>query len=368
MADAPSVELSFTPAGPEFSITEDCVMPTITAIAALKNYTPNAKAPVPLVFSWKATLIFKDAGCSYSCGRVIKHPELTQQGLSEKFPLKFTQVRGGDLTVSVTVTGGTLNVSKSSEKLKIIGTNPSVGTLTTYVQMPSRPGFRKLMRLESGLKQFRSPSCPLFSSDNFGGVGICQITKPAPSDDEVWSWKANVAAGWKLYQSKEQEAKNYVKNLKTGAEFQALVKAYNDNRIAKAKAAAAVTPGVAGTAGAQPTSAPTAPVPGLQPPPAGAGEVKPLTIELPDYTDEQLERDTLRGFNGWAGQLHEYKVKVDANGLLVVTMDASGLTGKAEWQLVTAADRTAYYDKIGLDQNKRGDPNYVDDVEKLSSF
>jgi hypothetical protein len=117
-----------------------------------------------------------------------------------------------------------------------------------------------------------------------------------------------LAGKWKLYQSKEQEAKNYVKNFKTGAEFQALVKAYNDARIAKAKTAAPATLGAAGAPGAQPTSAPPPPPPTPGPggttPPAGAGEVKPLTIELPDYTDEQLERDTLRGFNGWAGQLH----------------------------------------------------------------
>jgi len=93
-----------------------------------------------------------------------------------------------------------------------------------------------------------------------------------------------------------------------------------------------------------------------------------LIITLPPYTDEQLARDTLRGFNGWAGGLHEYRPKVDQNGLLAVTVGRSGTTGTAEWELVTKKERTAYYDMIGLDDNRRGDPDYVDDVLKQARY
>ena len=61
-------------------------------------------------------------------------------------------------------------------------------------------------------------------------------------------------------------------------------------------------------------------------------------------------------------------MKVDSNGLLVVTLNAAGSQGAAEWERVSAADRIAFYDKIGLASNRRGDPNYVDDVERQASF
>jgi hypothetical protein len=61
-------------------------------------------------------------------------------------------------------------------------------------------------------------------------------------------------------------------------------------------------------------------------------------------------------------------VKVDKDGLLIVTEDPSGTKGKAEWEQISAADRTAYYDSIQIAPNRRGDPNYVDDVEGQVSF
>ncbi len=355
MANVPAIVLSYEPAGPEFAISEDCIMPTITATATLQNITPDSK--LPLVYTWKASLVFKGVACAHSLSRVITHPDVTQKSGSNKFPIRFTQVRGGDLTISVTVQGGTLNLSKTSENLKVVGTNPSIGKLTSSLDVPRNAGFRKLMRLESRLRQFRAPSCPLFSADNLGGVGICQVTNPTPTADQVWSWKENVAAGWSLYQTKERVARAYPKHVRDSAEFKALVKAYNDQRHAKAVATAAAGAGAAPSAAGVAAGAA-----------AAAAAVRPLIIHLPDYTDEQLERDTLRGFNGYAGGLHEYRVQVDANGLLVVTEDKGGTTGTAHWEQLTAADRTAYYDKINLDANKRGDPNYVDDVEGQASF
>jgi hypothetical protein len=183
----------------------------------------------------------------------------------------------------------------------------------------------------------------LFSGDNAGGVGICQLTSPAPTDDQVWSWKENLKGGKALWTSKENVAKAYPDHVRKSSDFLALVKAYNDQRAASA-AAEAVKAG---------KPAPVTPA---------------VTVTLPDYTDDQLRLDTLRGFNGYAGQLHEYRVKVDANGLLVVTLGAGGAQGTAEWERISSADRIAFYDKIGLAANRRGDPNYVDDVERQATF
>ena len=154
--------------------------------------------------------------------------------------------------------------------MKVVGTNPGVSALAAAA--PANMSFRKLMRLESGLRQFLAPDCPLFSGDNAGGVGLCQLTVPAPTDDQVWSWKENLKAGATLWNSKESIAKAYPDRVRKSSDFQVLVKAYNDQRAATAVNAAknAGTP---------------------------APNMLPVAVTLPDYTADQLRLDTLRGFN-----------------------------------------------------------------------
>jgi hypothetical protein len=84
----------------------------------------------------------------------------------------------------------------------------------------------------------------------------------------------------------------------------------------------------------------------------GAGAAAAVT--LPDFTPEQLELDTLRGYNGYAGadgylpapSLHEFRVALDADGRLVVREE--GGRALAQWERVPASARPA-----------AGDPNYV---------
>ena len=329
--NTPALTLSYDPAGPQFPISEDCVMPTIKVTVALQNLTPTSQTPAQ--YQWKVTLKFGGQGCVHSLNRQISHPEINQATQTNVFTIPFAQVRGGELTISVSVRVGNVTVTATSEKLQVTGTNPSTSALMNAVL--TGDAFKKLMRLESGLRQFRGPTCPLFSGDNLGGVGICQITTPAPTDDQVWSWKENVRAGLDFYRSKENVARQYPRHVRDSQAFKALVKDYNDKRAAKSK--------------------PETPL-------------KALTITLPDYTAEQLERDTVRGFNGYAGGLHEYRVKVDAAGVLVVTGAAGGTTGTAEWEVISAEARIAEYDKLNIPANHRGDPNYVDDVYAQQAF
>lgn len=335
----PEVALSFNPTGPTFAISEQCAMPAITATATIKNITPDQA--VALQYQWNVTLTFKGGSCAHAQNRTTAHTPITTVTTKNQLAIPFTQIRGGELLVKVTVRVGNSTLSAQSNGLKVVGTNPSTSTLAAAA--PANTSFRKLMRLESGLRQFLAPECPLFSSDNLGGVGLCQLTSPAPTDDQVWSWKENLKAGVALWNAKETNARAYPEQVRKGSEFKTLVNAYNSQRAATAAAAAK-------KAGAAPPNTP------------------PIAVTLPDYTAEQLRLDTLRGFNGYAGNLHEYRVKVDSNGLLVVTLNATGTQGTAQWERVTAAERIAFYDKIGLAANRRGDPNYVDDVEKRASF
>lgn len=352
MADKPSVTLSFNPAGPQFSISEQCQMPDITVTATIKGATPDPK--VPLSYQWNVALTFDGKGCPNFAGNTTAHSAIPQSTTTTNtFKIPFTEIRGGDLVIGVRVTVGTAVLTAKSENLKVIGTNPATATLSNFVSTFSPPViFRKLMRLESSLQQFITRSSqvwPLFSQDHLGGVGLCQIT-PAQTADQVWSWKQNVKDGWALYKQKQTAARNYPAHVRKSPEFQALVKAYNDQRYEKLKKAALT------------------PVPGAPPPPGPPKEVprQDLTITLPDFTDDQLALDTVRGFNGFAGGLHEYRTRVDINGLLVVTEDVPRNTGAAEWERLTADDRNKVYDKLGI--KHRGDPNYVVDVEAKASF
>ena len=309
---APSVNLTCDPPGPLFFISDECEMPEITVTA---HISPEPETAVK--YEWTVTLGFQ------ASMRSINHPVIHQTTEINRFTIPFTEVRGGDLSVSVAVAGTTLTATTAN--LQVTGTNPSIAALRNAA--PANGAFRKLLCLESGLRQFQS-SYPLLSADNKGGAGICQITNPPPTDDQIWSWKENMRAGWELFRSKQSIARNYPAQVRASAKFAELVKEFNAQRAAN-----------------------------------GLGR---LTIVLPDYTDEQLERDTLRAYNGYAGRLHEYRVKVDGNGLLAVTVDGS--IGTAQWEPITAAERTALYDEMGLGPNSRGDVNYVDDVMKQPGF
>jgi hypothetical protein len=60
----PEVALSFSPAGPQFAISEQCAMPAITVTATLKNITPDPK--LALQYQWNVTLVFKGGSCAHS--------------------------------------------------------------------------------------------------------------------------------------------------------------------------------------------------------------------------------------------------------------------------------------------------------------
>jgi hypothetical protein len=347
----PSLTLSYDPSGPTFPITEQCEMPNIKVTANLKDITPDPK--LPLQYRWAVSLLFTGAKCVHSLNRNIKHPDISCVTAVNALAIPFTKVRGGDLTISVAVRVGNVELTAKSAGLQVTGTNPGMGALMAAT--PDNDAFKKLMRVESRLKQFLGPTCPYFSEDDYGGVGICQITNPSPSEDQVWSWKENLKAGWQFYKDKQSVARRYPADVRNSTEFKALVKAYNDKRLAQNKAAAA--PG-----GIRP--------PDVKGPAVGATvpELKALIVDLPDYTEEQLQRDTIRGYNGYATGWHEYRVKTDKDGLLVVTVSADGTKGTAEWEQITAEQRKAHYKDVQLSEKKWGNPNYVEEVEAEASF
>ena len=311
------------PAGTRFAITAEAEMPTITATAALQGQAiPQGIAPI---YEWSATLTFDGSApatsATFGGGRSTQHSRIAQQtSANPQWRIPFTEVRGGLLSVQVVMRVGTTE-HRARVNWTIVGTNPTGTAIRAFANGigANRAVFRKKMRQESSLQQFRTPSnWPKYSSDGLGGVGLCQLTRPAPTADQTWSWKENVRGGWALYLEKERIARAYPRNVRNGERFRNLVTAWNRARTTQGLPA--------------------------------------LPVELPDYTPEQLELDTLRGFNGYANSLHEYRVRVE-NGALFVTVDPSGTRGLAEWERVPVADRGTV-----------GDPNYVENVLAQSDF
>jgi uncharacterized protein YkwD len=151
-----------------------------------------------------------------------------------------------------------------------------------------------------------------------------QLTPP-PSADAAWNWQTNVDAGKALFNSKEGSARNFPSTVRGSSGFRAAVAAYNAQRRT----------------------------------PAG---LPPLQINVLEFTAEQVAHDTLRGFNGYVdhtGQFnlfwHEYRLAMDAAGLLVVVnINEHDHTGDAVWEVVPAAARPSCA--------RCGDPNYVNNV------
>lgn len=111
--------------------------------------------------------------------------------------------------------GGTLTVRVQADNqaviiaVKIKGTNPSLADVTHFLAVkPNSLGFDQILIHKSGCRNFLATGEPIKSFDN--GYGICPLTNPAPSFEQIWNWKLNVEGGLALFASKQIEAINYL--------------------------------------------------------------------------------------------------------------------------------------------------------------
>lgn len=305
-------------------------MPRIVVAATLAaGARPSGVQPI---YTFSASLTFDRSVSPYgrntgSGGRdreiysLPGRPESTEN----TWVIDFPQLRGGALTVGVTVRVGAASppLTATLSGLTIVGTNPRPAQIKAFANSigATNQRFRKIMRQESSLSQFTSAGWPKFSADGRGGVGLCQVTIPTPTDDQIWNWKENVRQGWRIYQEKERIARRYSRQMGRSAMFRAAVAAWNNQRIARG----------------QPS----------------------IDVLLLEYTQDQLELDTVRGYNGYGNPVtHEFRFRIaPRNGELVVTLDPAGRRGVAEWERVPVADRPP-----------QGDRNYVDHVDNQPDF
>lgn len=120
-----------------------------------------------------------------------------------------------DAQTAIANLGGTLIVKAISgsdavsQSVTLKGTNPDVTEVTAYLSTKTgAEGFDKLLRHESNFQHFDAHGEPVQSFDN--GYGMCQLTTPVPSFEQIWNWKANIDGGLALFAAKRAAAVAYL--------------------------------------------------------------------------------------------------------------------------------------------------------------
>jgi hypothetical protein len=93
--------------------------------------------------------------------------------------------------------------------VKVKGVQTTDALITSYLATKSNAsGFDKILRHESKMAHYTNTGEPKKSFDN--GYGLCQLTSPTPTYEQVWNWKKNIDAGLLLFEQKRTAAKNYL--------------------------------------------------------------------------------------------------------------------------------------------------------------
>jgi hypothetical protein len=196
-------------------------MPAITA--ELTGIAPDPSGST--AYTWRTRVMYwaPDYPAVPGPGRSIASPlydDHTAIGTAEFTP-DFTVegselIRGGRLLLTATTKVGnqTLQVSTPNSgptRLLILGENPDPAVVHAYIDAIPVPAnwppdtqydfhlmVRKIIAEESSVGQFWSNGVPYWSEDGRLGVGLMQLTDPAPTADQTWDWRRNIDAGVQL--------------------------------------------------------------------------------------------------------------------------------------------------------------------------
>ena len=179
------MELVGITAGQVFKVSKDPTWPSIVL-------TTNMEATA--AHTWKWEILWKT---------FKKSGSVTTAGNSWDATTTFQDL-GGAITLKVSA-----GTAAKTFTLKIEGEQPVADDVKAYVLTKAGAGgFEKLIGHESKFKHFDSNGSPIKSFDN--GYGMCQLTTPAPTFEEIWNWKKNVDGGVKLYLAKQSIARTYL--------------------------------------------------------------------------------------------------------------------------------------------------------------
>ena len=305
-----------------FLIDASPAMPTIQAKVKIVNAPPGAEAHT--TFTWDVDVQFnpRTENCSHGPNRNLALTVPSAQQVGDTHSITFPSFAGGRLTVKVSalVLGQKLTAQVAGT---IAGTNPQIAALRAAIgndDTLARIGFH-----ESGYHQFNGATnggtsmCAFWSRDNLGGVGLFQLTVPAPSVAQVWDWTANLAGGQTHLGNTRANARGFPHQLAARPSFRAAVDTINQQRVT-------------------------------------AGQAR-LTVTIPPWTAEQTEDDAIRGFNGYGDQhdffggvLREFRLVMQGN-LPALNVNEGNHTATTIWERVPVGER-----------GTSGEPNYVNSV------
>lgn len=193
--------------GAKFHIDEDAQFPEIV-------FEIETDFQGPIVWNWSIVWAAAVSGLRESTkrGKVLK--TFTAKGSVTSNEKRWTadlskQVVGGLLTVKAEA-----GTSVFKRSVHILAKNPTKEKVTAFLAtMDSVTGFDVILEQESKFKNFiNADELPVVSFDS--GYGMTQMTNPAPTYEQVWSWKENIKVGAKLYQQKQREAKAHLSQQK----------------------------------------------------------------------------------------------------------------------------------------------------------
>jgi len=328
-------------------------MPQIKVKAHFDGLDPAIAASTTI--TWTANVKFHAGECNPGTFDEIEDLDpITQNVTGTDWTIPFssgpTLVRGGHLKLAANaiVQGHKLSASTDDKPattdLYIRGTNPLRSDVAAVLKQD--PVLLQIACQEStvhhvlGQRQFEADQdggrdrCMIFNTRGDNGVGMMQITPPRSTAD-VWNWVTNGQDGYNIfYNEKRPVAVAYPGRIQSpgSTRWEQLQNAYNAQRR--------------------------------------QSNLPPIAITLAPFSPTQITNDTIRGYNGWLGDdgfpitvckngtcttlhpvLHEYRVLLNAQGLLVVNVDPSGRTGIAQWD----SNEIPYTDRPqGI-----GDPDYV---------
>ena len=170
---------------------------------------PNSVFTISSQAEWPSIPFQTDAAGPHTWNWVVSWNSFTKSGVATT---PSNQWDAGDVVANY---GGILTVrvengtDTATISVKIQGTNPASADLTSFLAtLANSLGFDRIILKESGGKHFNQSGEPVKSFDN--GYGLCQLTTPVPTFEQVWNWKSNVQAGLALYASKQVAAKSYL--------------------------------------------------------------------------------------------------------------------------------------------------------------
>lgn len=199
-----------------------------------------------------------------------------------------------------------------------------------------------MIQQESNGKQFSDPVGgpwsahainPNWSSDRQRGVGLGQLTNPAPSDGDMWNWRINTRDLQQRFMEARRSAARFHTRLQGSARFSNEAKAINDWRRAEG--------------------------------------LPPIVATMPALTADQQDKEALRSYNGlgrrlqseYLGYLHEFepvtsnlvstkRTGPDGKPLKSPALPAVDARGIGSWRQIDGAERRR---RAGA----AGDPDYV---------